>query len=342
MAILSISQIEELIKKPKSSAILAEARDSQDKHKLHISGEGFGETLTRVEGLESASDLNIKKEYAQPTTTRIFSQVLNQYKKVFRAQGFSRNHKFKNNNKTLLEDFWMYLRDVSHGLSMRELMEVLWFPSVFKEFNGVFIVELPQMQEGDMPEPFVEFIGLEHIHDILVRGSRTEYIIFVADIKIEKNGHMKSVKKYRVIDDAADYHFIKDGENIELMTRMETNEDGEMVEVPDILENPWGYVPCIQPSTVYATLDNDTCKTSHISHVMPNADSYLSISNSHAVSVKKHQHPIFYSFPVTCPTCNGTGTKRDDENMLQDCGKCNGDGAVFSSRARRGQLHKQG
>jgi hypothetical protein len=328
MGVLNRTQIEELIRRPKASLLLGEAKALQDKHKLHISGEGFDETLKQIEGLESTVDHAIKKDHAQPTTTRIFSQVLNQFKKVFRAQGFSRNHKFKNNNKELIEDFWFYLKNVSSGLSMQELMEVVWFQADFKEFNGVFIVELPKEQKGDHAEPFVDFIPLKHIHDIMVRGKKIEYIIFESEITIKQGQGDKTVKKYRVIDDVADYNFMRDGDVITLMTREEFDEDGEIVTVEDVIPNTWGYVPCIQPSTVYDNLDSDTLKTSHIVHVMPNADSYLSISNSHAVSVKKHQHPIFYSFPVTCPSCNSTGTVEGKDHEFLECQKCNGHGSV--------------
>ena len=85
----SIEEIIKTIEKPYASALLVEARESQAKHKLHITGQGFEELVNeRIGGLESDKNFNVKKEVARPTTTRIYKQVLNQYQKVFRAKGF--------------------------------------------------------------------------------------------------------------------------------------------------------------------------------------------------------------------------------------------------------------
>lgn len=329
MAILSLSQIEELIRKPKASGILSDAEGIQDKYKLHISGENFEDTLKKIEGYESDAHNDIKKKHAQPTTKRIFEQILNQYKKVFRAQGFSRNYKFVDNNERFIQDFVNYLQNVNSGLSMWDMMQVVWLKAVFEESNGVFMVNLPAEASDGLPEPYPTFVPLSNIHDMVVNGLTIEYIIFVSDIIIkDRNGNDKRVKKYRVIDDAFDYNFIKDGDSVELAQVPRLNDDtGEVEMVDDIIENPWGYVPCIQPSTRYATLDNDTLKLNHVDQVIPNADNYLSISNSHTISVKLHQHPIFYSLPVTCPTCNGAGQYRKEDELIE-CTGCNSEGLV--------------
>lgn len=310
--ILSLEQIKKFIEKPLASDLLSEAAASQTKHKLHVTGEGFN--VQKINGLESPLNYDIKKEVARPVTTRIYKSVKNQFSKVFRAKGFFRNYEFADRNKELRDDFKSYLEDIGGGLSIKELMNIVWFKAMFEEFNGVFIVELPSVQEEQYAEPKVKFKDLDHIHDILIVGQKVEYIIF----KWTVNENGKNVEHYRVIDDAFDYHFIKVNADIKLATN-----DGE----EDVIPNVWGYVPCIQPSVLTKTVENDILKKSFVEETMSNADYYLSISNGHAVSVKLHQNPIFYSYPVTCPTCNGSEYIYKDEEQVE-CTGCKGSGQV--------------
>jgi len=320
----SIEEIIKVIEKPLASALLVEARESQAKHKLHITGEGFDELIReQIDGLESDKNYNVKLQVARPRTKRIYKQILNQYQKVFRAKGFFKKYKFKNNDENLVDDFKEYLKDVGGGLSLDQLMQIVWFKASFEEFNGVFLVELPEQQEGQFAEPFIKFKSLDHIHDIYVKGDKIEYIIF--SWQTMDNG--KRTKHYRVIDDLGDYHFIEVNGEVKLSTKMVLNESGEFEEVNDIIPNIWGYVPAIQPSQLTKRVDNDTLKKSFIEETMSDADSYLSVSNDHAVSVKLHQHPIFYAFDAMCDTCGGNGYIEKDGAQL-DCGTCKTNGSV--------------
>lgn len=320
----SIEEIIKTIEKPYASALLVEARESQAKHKLHITGQGFEELVNeRIGGLESDKNFNVKKEVARPTTTRIYKQVLNQYQKVFRAKGFFKKYSFKNNDENLVNDFKEYLNDVGGGLSLDQLMQIVWFKASFEEFNGVFLVELPETQEGDFAEPFVKFKSLDYIHDIYIKGDNIEYIIFCWQTM--DNGNR--TKHYRVIDDFADYHFIEKNGNIKLSTKMVENDLGEFEEVTDVIPNIWGYVPAIQPSQLTKRVDNDTLKKSFIEETMSDADAYLSVSNDHAVSVKLHQHPIFYAYDATCDMCSGTGYVEQNNSQIE-CGTCSNTGSI--------------
>jgi hypothetical protein len=320
----SIDEIIKTIEKPYASALLVEARESQAKHKLHITGQGFEELVNeRINGLESDKNFNVKKEVARPTTTRIYKQVLNQYQKVFRAKGFFKKYSFKNNDENLVNDFKEYLNDVGGGLSLDQLMQIVWFKASFEEFNGVFLVELPETQKGDFAEPFVKFKSLDYIHDIYIKGDNIEYIIFCWQTM--DNGNR--TKHYRVIDDFADYHFVEKNGNIKLSTKLVENDLGEFEEVTDVIPNIWGYVPAIQPSQLTKRVDNDTLKKSFIEETMSDADAYLSVSNDHAVSVKLHQHPIFYAYDATCDMCSGTGYVEQDNAQIE-CGTCKNSGSI--------------
>ena len=314
MAILGFKQIESIIEKPKASALLAEAHMAQNRHKLHISGEGFQEVLNkRMDGIESANHHNIRKSISKPTTQRIFASVLNEFKKVFRAGGFVRNHIFRDNDPILAKDFTSYLNgdNIAKGLSMKQIMEILWFKTVNEDFNGLFMVEIPEVQETELPQPFVNFVEAENIHDLWINGEVVEYLILKRILLTEQG----RVEEFRVIDDSKDIRYIREHG----VLKIAKNANGE----DDIIPNAFGYVPAIQPSNLKSSTGNDTLKRSYISQVIPNADNYLNISMGHDVTIKLHQFPIFFSLPLTCDSCNGSTQIKGEE-----CDKCNGQGKM--------------
>lgn len=327
MAILSNDDIISLIKKPLAASDLEAAIALQNRHKLHISGEGFDDLLNeRIAGLESNSYAGIKKSQAKCTTPRIFSQILNQYRKAFRAQGFSRVYMFDKNSEDLNKDFRNYLTDIGGGLSLREMMQSVWFKNMFEDFNGVFTVELPS-EESEVAEPFIKFFPTEFIHDISVNGKNVEYLILSRKINIKVGNRMELVTEYRVIDDVRDVKLIQGrGGDIEFAKAVDSDGNNIIDEIP----NPWGYVPAIQTSTLRKSVNSDILKASPIWEVIPEADHYLSVSNAHVVSVKLHQYPIFYSLPSVCSTCNGEEriVVRDKSGIetSHTCTACNGAG----------------
>jgi len=328
MAVLSNDDIIALIKKPLATSALDAAKELQNRHKLHISGEGFRDILDNtVKGLESGRYSEIKKSQATCTTPRIFAQITNQYGKSFRAQGFSRVHNFSKNGEDNNKDFRDYLKDIGGGLSMTELMQSVWFKAMFEDFNGIFMVELPE-EESQEAKPFIKFFPTEFIHDIQVNGKRIEYVIFARKIRVKKGENYENVTEYRVIDDARDVKIIK-GSGGDIAFATVENDNGDVV--TDEIANPWGYVPGIQTSILRGSIDSNEYKVSPIWETMADADSYLSVSNAHVVSVKLHQYPIFYSLPSVCTTCNGEErvVTRDKVTGIEEshtCDSCNGAG----------------
>lgn len=324
MAIEKKYNVSELLKNPKSLSDLAKALDIQKHLRLHTTAHGYDSWwMTRNKYLESERSYEIKKVVCAPTTPRIVEGLKKQFFKVFRAKGRVFNYNLDANTT---KDFEAKLQNVCHGLSMDAVMQTLWHDGMFEDPHAIIGVELAPQEElrNNEPKPIVTVYPTQKIWDICIKGGEVEYVIL--NWTVVKFGEEKEAK--RVIDEEFDTVYIKDGEEWVVNTK----ENG----LPDTLPNPFGRVPFMQLSTVYKSMFSWVIKMSPISNALPDFKQYLSISDDHYLCVKIHQHPLFYSYPVTCPTCNGTKTVERKSMMVDgveesnECGLCMGKGIVPS------------
>lgn len=300
---MEVKDIIELIKKPKASGILSDALASTWKHKLHVRGDEYKKWLTdsKINSLQSERTTSIKEKICRPTTKRIFKGILNQQSKVFRAEGGVKRYEFSGDEKSIKEEFKDLLSRVAEGASLYHFMRGTWWNALSVDPMGVCMVELDELSNEEIEsgetvrkDPIVVYYPIEYIHDVCVRGGQIEYLILSWK---EKKGE-ETYTIYRYIDSSVDLLFQKKNDNIETY-----NLDPS---VNPVMENPFSVVPAIQVST--RRISNDSNKTdTWICEAMEAADLYLSLSDDHTASVKLHQHPIFVSYPVKCPTCDGTG-----------------------------------
>lgn len=290
-------EIIELIKSPAAASELSAALAMQRKHKLHVNGVGFEEAIQAQAAFESDNSYKIKSVVARAETPALFAQIINVYQKIFRVDGTTILPKFKNDDKATLQAAKEYLKNISFGLSDWELMKVRWFRAMFEDFHGFLMIENPAGYSVN-PDSFVKFIQTKDIHDICVIGKEIQYLILeLAPVEIAGTVY----KRFRYIDKIEDSIWLRDGDEIKRALLGNGN--------PDTLTNPFGMVPAIQISQVMKDTEGDFRKRSPIEIGMNHADQYFDIANDHAVSVKLHQHAIFYSFPVTCPDCSGKGER---------------------------------
>ena len=182
--ILSQPQILALVEKPKNKPLLDRAREIYVSHRLHLKGEGLQEFLAKIEGYENEDQHTLRKKLANPATVPIYAKETDLMNKVFSAQGFSRYFQFKDSGQHKLNaDFINYLsKDVGDGLSIKQWMRDIWLDKVNFDSTGVAMLELPEQQQGEMPEPYVTFRSVMDIHDIEIKGNTVEYVIFKTEV----------------------------------------------------------------------------------------------------------------------------------------------------------------
>src|SRR5574343_166912 len=340
--ILSPEKIKELIKKPEAFDDIARASQLHCDLRLHVNGEGYKTKwlLKKAAGFESDKTLLKKKHYCRPKTPRIYQGIIKQYSKTFRAKGNFRNYKFKDGKQSLEKELKSILENVSYGLSLKQFMQDVWMRGLIEEPNGFIGVELKsadQLKDKNKEEPYLQFYCINYVHDYLYIQNELQYLILKTEIKIQD----KKIDAFRVIDELTDSLWYIEGDEVKpvLVTESIINEQGEevYVERPDSYKMKFNKIPFIQVSNYRSSVSNSNFKINPITRSLPNADSYQSLADDHTICVKLHQHPIFFSYPVTCTTCNGTKEikrKIDEENFSSiECNTCNGTGFMSAMKA---------
>src|SRR6478736_515360 len=169
MAKYTHEQIIEILKNPKTVGQMPTALVSQKHHRLHVLGEGYKEWWlgNQAKGFESKETHKRKKQICTPTTPRIFEGIQKQFTKIFRAKGDVFEYHFIDSSKDKDKDFKERLKSISHGLSIDELMLVIWNKAMFEDFNGFFGIELEKeenLKEAGVPEIDICFYPLSKIY----------------------------------------------------------------------------------------------------------------------------------------------------------------------------------
>lgn len=313
--VLADDQIKELIEHPANDHIIERGRLLYRQHIRHVKGIGVETYLMEqdIKGYENAEEKLLRPTLSRATTVPIYASALGTFDKAYSASGYSRYFDFgtEDKDKTQSKELQAYLNgDIGDGMSMSKWMEQMWGDKIHYDFNGVFMVELPKIDDasalGKRNKPYLIFKSIFDIHDYDADGMKLEYIILHAQCKEEamvlKNKD-NTVTYFRVIDAARD-----------LIVRVEKGVDASgnknyanivILNTPEypILKNIWGWVPAI-----VASGKKDATTEAHQSYIWESigtADEYLLDSSIAGMSKKKHGFPQKWSYAVPCKQCNG-------------------------------------
>jgi len=315
---LSIEQIENKIKTPVSKDELETGILIQNKHKEHITGEGFA--LKRLIGYESAADFKIRQQLTDPATVQLSALILDNLNRWVTNPGTVKLVKFK---QDIGGEFKKVLNQVWRGRSMEEFIRSFYKEAIYQEMSGFLVVTKPvlnggymiregveQKYEGGAVDPYIIFIAAEDVKDFNAIGDTVEYLIINMGTQDEK-------EVYRVIDDTNDTLIIYDKSKESVTTTEE-----EMT--PHGLE----YAPTIQMSGIAQTLKNDKIKTSPIEHVISALNRYAQKDSDLIVQMVRHMYPKLAAVTTACKMCDGRGHDYDVETKVK-CKDCNGTGKVI-------------
>lgn len=349
--ILTDDQIKELIKHPAHKDIIERGCELYRQHIRHVKGVGVEDFFVSnaIKGYENEEEKLLRHKISRATTVPILNSALGTFDKAYSASGYSRYFDFaqEDKDKTQSKDLQAYLNaDIGDGMSMSDWMQTTWGDKIHYDFNGVFMVELPEIDEdeamGKRNKPYVIFKSIHDIHDYDADGMMIEYIILKAEVEHEEGYTKKhednSVQYFRVIDASRD-----------VMVRVEKGvgsegganyEDIHILDTPEypIITNTWGYVPAI-----VASGQRDAITEAHQSFIwqaIGTADDYLLDSSIASISKKKHGFPQKWSYAVPCKQCDSAGKfpiygeYANGERSItgyRKCNDCNGMGSIYSS-----------
>lgn len=182
MSELTVQQIKERIKNPSASLQIKEAIKLQERLKLHVEktvdlpiyNQAYNYYLSWVEGiLNNNKKFELfKKLQAVPLDTVSFTQsIFLQYKKVFKTANPKKIWNFK--NLDYQDDFSIFLKRYSN----------FWQTYGFEEFQtnicSFVVVDTPEIQITDLPEPYFYFVNICNVIDADVcKNGDVEWVIF--------------------------------------------------------------------------------------------------------------------------------------------------------------------
>lgn len=182
MALL-LSEIQERLKSPGKSQTIKKAIRHENRLRFHV--ESFMEPseisqpltvfLDWVKTLIPKDKFRIFVSLFQfPTPiVQLAGTIFTELERVFDGKNPSANYQFT--DSTYRDDWEWYRQE-----TLKE--PVVWrkkgWDCVRAAINSVMIVDLPQEQTGEFPEPYFYFLGIEHVIDYELRNGKIEWVIF--------------------------------------------------------------------------------------------------------------------------------------------------------------------
>lgn len=324
---LTKEQIEERIKTPLSKQDLDEGVSVQNRHKVHVTGEGYDAQLNKLVGFESQGDYDIRKQLTSPATVQLSALILDNLNRWVTNQGTVKIVKFKQEKQE--QDFKEVMDQVWRGASLEDFISTFYKEAIYQEMEGFLLITKPLIVDGGMMiregvelkyegealDPYMIFIAAEDVHDFNSIGDHLEYLII-------KQGEVEGKEIFRVVDDTQD-----------ILAIFDRQEEKITIEEKDVAIHGVGYTPAIQISSIAKHLRNDKVKTSPIDHVMSALDRYAQKDSDLIIQMVRHMYPKLAAVTTACKgNCDGQGyyyPTTGDINTKVKCKDCNGTGKVI-------------
>jgi hypothetical protein len=298
MSVVSIPEIQALIKSNYPSWII----DAKKKHKkldVLINGNNVPQYLAKVEGYENESQYKLRKKFSG-TTKHVFSDIARPIDKVFTARGGSKI--YGANSDTSRQLLVSHLNDVEGGYSITDWIKSVQLNKYLTDPAGLVFFEWGNDENNPYTTPTIKSIS--EIKNYEQCGRSIEWVLFEGEKRKDDQGRELKGIYYRFVDDAFDYTFVQDGENISLI------EDETYI-------NPWGKVPGI----INSEMLNDSLEyhDSPFDVVVDLGDKYLRGQSTRNIYEQLLMYPAFWMYAQPCESCKGTGEIKGDT-----CSTCNG------------------
>lgn len=165
--ILTEDQVIELGKNPKESEWIESAREISTNLKMHYYGTGLTKYLTKIQGLENESQIELRKKYAISNKSLI-SSLLRPVDNAWSAKGGMVNidapERVKNDLKEAI--------DSDNEFTPRDYLKNIWFDRFVTDPNGLLFMEVADNNA------YPVYKSIFDINKMLVKGVQPEYVVF--------------------------------------------------------------------------------------------------------------------------------------------------------------------
>lgn len=280
MALLR-EQIKEIVRKPEKTGIIRKAIKHQARLRFHTESyiDPMDISMPFTEFAEWVQKLIPKDKYRIflslfkfPTQNiELTGKIYGELERVFDGRNSAVTFQFL--DPTLSDDWEAYRHDV---LKEPEIWRSKGWDALRTAINCVMIIDLPTEQQGDRPEPYFYFLGIENVIDFKAKGEALEWIVF-----------RQPGKRIAAFDDT-------------FMRVFQLNEKGEIEELITEVQHGLGYCPAKFFWTTPLSQEQPDIKKSPLSPQLGNLDWLLFFRVS-----KRHldlyaPYPIYSAYAADC------------------------------------------
>lgn len=269
------------MRKPQKAAIIRKAIKHQSRLRFHTESyiDPMDISTPFTEFAEWVQKLIPKDKYRIflslfkfPTQNiELTGKIYGELERVFDGRNSAVTFQFL--DPTLLDDWEAYRHDV---LKEPEIWRSKGWDALRTAINCVMIIDLPTEQQGERPEPYFYFLGIESVIDFKAKGESLEWIVF-----------RQPGKRIAAFDDT-------------FMRVFQLNEKGEIEELITEVQHGLGYCPAKFFWTTPLSQEQPDIKKSPLSPQLGNLDWLLFFRVS-----KRHldlyaPYPIYSAYAADC------------------------------------------
>ena len=304
---LSLSEIQEKIQKPERNAQIAKAIRQQNRIKFHVQcaitpewNAPLTDFLQWVDSLIPADKAKIFKQlFRFPIkTNEVTGIIFDKLSRVFDGRNPVYNYQFISTEER--DDWEWYRQEI---LDSQNVWQTKGWEHFKTEINSILIVDLPEVQTGELPDPYFYWLPIKQVISYKVADNdtgRMEWIIFRIFDEHEKE------TKIAVYDDAF-YRIFPDVQS------------GKMLGTPLVeVAHDLGYCPARFFWDAPLTLDEPDVKYHPLSKELSELDWFMFYHTS-----KKHLdlyagYPIYSGYEQNCDYSNPNSGEHCDGGFLRD------------------------
>ena len=173
----------EAIKQPKKTETIAQAVDHETRLRFHSEALLKDNTIARaINNFRAWVESILPKDkyevflnlFTLPgANVELSKQIYNELARVFDGKNPVRSYSFEDSD---LADDW---DDYQKELGLSSVWRTKGWETMKTAINSVLIVDLPEEQTGELPEPYFYFLGIEHVVDYQTdEKGKIDWIIF--------------------------------------------------------------------------------------------------------------------------------------------------------------------
>lgn len=216
-------------------------------------------------------------------------EIYRELERVFDGRNTAVNFQFM--DSTLRDDWEWYRHDILHE---PEVWKTQGWQALRTAINSVLVVDIPQMQTSDRPEPYFYFLGIENVIDYSSKGDSLDWIVF-----------RQGKDRIAAFDD-------------EFMRLFEIDKKGKVGEMLVEVRHGLGYCPARFFWTTPISADQPDIKESPLSSQLGNLDWLLFFRVS-----KRHldlyaPYPIYSAYKADCHFMNNETGDYCDGGFLRN------------------------